>query len=158
MLFKQKLEKPWKGLGVSSPSHPPLLQVCIIIIIIFIHGRCLAMGSRRCSLNSYNGMVTGDQSHRPLKCACQDGITAACPLLWNRMQAEEEQNNQYRDRKNRDHSCWGDPPPPARLLPQTSSCTSSGCVEDALLPTELIRTEWSTAGRSWRGLQFARLE
>lgn len=42
---------------------------------------------------------------------------------------------------------------------QASSCTSRGWVEDALLPTELIRTQWSTAeGRSRLGLQFARLE
>lgn len=57
------------------------------------------------------GMVAGNKNHWPLKCVRQDRITAACLLLWNRMQAEGEQNNQYRNQKNRDRSCWGRTPP-----------------------------------------------
>lgn len=42
---------------------------------------------------------------------------------------------------------------------QASSCTSRGWVEDALLPTELTRTEWSaTTGFSGLGLKLAKLE
>lgn len=55
----------------------------------------------------------------------------------------------------------GEPPntdPQMCILFQTSSWTSRGCVEDVLLPTELIRTERSTEGVSRWGLQFAKLE
>lgn len=152
MLFKQKLEKPWKGW--SGPSNPPLLQVCIFFSM---NGGCLAIGNI-CSSNPYNSVVADDKNHRPLKCACKDGITAGCPLPWNRMPVEGKRNNQYRNQEKRDCSCWGDPPPQLLLL-QASSCTRRGCVEEALLPTELILTQWSTAvGRSRFGLQFAKLE
>lgn len=49
--------------------------------------------------------------------------------------------------------------PVGQICAQASSCTSKGWVEEALLPTELTLTEWSTTtGFSGLGLQFAKLE
>lgn len=73
------------------------------------------------------------------------------------MQVKGKQNNHHRSQKN-----WGRRQQQglSDLVPaQASWCTSRGCVEEALLPTELTLTEWSTAtGVSGLGLQLAKLE
>lgn len=75
-------------------------------------------------------------------------------LEWD---ASQNKQNNHRNRKYGGRSV-GETPPPTHVLLQTSSCTSRGWVDEALLPTELIRTEWSTMVLSWLGLQFAKLE
>lgn len=78
-------------------------------------------------------------------------------LPWNRMQVKGKPSNHHRSQKDgvgdSSKACW------TWVSAQASSCTSRGCVEEALLPTELTLTEWSTTtGFSGLGLQFAKLE
>lgn len=85
--------RKWRSLGkapgcVAHPT-PPWLQVCILFLfcLVFVNGGCLVIRDM-CSSNPYNSVVADDKNHWPLKCACKDGITAGCPLPWNRMRVE----------------------------------------------------------------------
>lgn len=102
-------------------------------------------------------MVADDKNHRPLKGAHKDRITSGCLLPWSRIRVEGKQRNHCENQESRGVGVVRRPPRMQTLL-QTSSWTSRGCVEEALLPTELMRTEWSTAAFSRWGLQFAKLE
>lgn len=101
-------------------------------------------------------MVADDKNHQSLKGAHKDRITSGCPLPWSRIRVEGKQRNHCENQKRGGSGLSGDPQ--MQTLLQTSSWTSRGCVEEALLPTELMRTEWSTVGFSRWGLQFAKLE
>lgn len=143
ILFKQILEKPQKGLLNLPFSKSDFFSV---------NGSYSAVRNIHSS-NPGKGMGADDNNHQLLKCAHKENYRG-CSLPWSRMQVKR--NKIIIETKRTRITPLGDPQ--TFILLQTSSCTSRGCVDEALLPTELIRTEWSTTALSWLGLQFAKLE
>lgn len=141
-LFKQILEKPQKGLLTLPFSKSDFFSV----------NRSYSTVRNIHSSNPGKGIGADDNSHQPLKCALRE-YHSGCSLPRSRMQVKRNKIT-TETKQMRITPLWR----PADILLQTSSCTSSGCVDEALLPTELIRMEWSTTVLSWLGLQFAKLE
>lgn len=128
---RQVLERTWGPGPTRPPGHPVTLSLCYREYLQFE------------PLQGGGGRGGGPQ--QPWKCAHCEGIMG--------------------DPHPRKRRPWRRPEPEAPPCrgglgrdPAQSSCTSRGCVEEALLPTELTRTEWSTAGCAGLGLLLDTLE
>lgn len=129
--------------------HPPFLQ----LRTVFVTGSYCAIGSI-CSLNPGLargwGLMTKITGHESvlIKTGLQRGVHypgAGC-----------KSNRTVIGPRGTGTSALGRSQTCGPL--QASSWTSRGWVDEVLLPTELIRTEWSTTMFSWLGLQLAKLE
>lgn len=85
-------------------------------------------------------------------------VIVQCSHPWRRMQVEGKQNNHCRNKQRSPGFILVGGDLQILIWSQTSSWTRRGWLEEALLPTELMRTEWSTKVRSGLGLQFDKLE
>lgn len=84
-------------------------------------------------------------------------LGAGCKLKENKITITKKKKKRKRKEQGI-FLVYKDPLHPDAQSIHTSSCTSRGWVEEALLPTELIRTEWSTTVVSGLGLAFDKLE
>lgn len=134
--MRTELGKSWKGLGTLGPPARPGAQSHFHSAIGNIYSSNLCKG-----VVAEGGGPSSHGSVLIVKGLWGTPTPRKRKRPWRRPEPEAPP---YRGGPGRD--------------PAQSSCTSRGCVEEALLPTELTRTEWSTAGCAGLGLLLDTLE